>query len=106
MSVSSSDLVAAFLAKGGNVTKIAEGSRAIENEKDIYIAMREGKKAESDIKTQERADDARQLESEQLMQLACEARNQGHVVVGSEFGKVVVQTDVDDFQIFDGLNEF
>ena len=93
----STDLVAEFLAKGGTVSKIAEGTRAIENEKDIYRAMREGKKAQSDATTQVVKDEARQQESEQLMQSAFEARNQGHVVIGSEFGKVIVQTEVDGF---------
>ena len=43
-----SDLVAAFLARGGSITKVAEGARAIENPRDITRAMREGKLAVAD----------------------------------------------------------
>lgn len=41
-------LIAQFQARGGKVQVIAEGTRAIENDRDIYRAMREGKKAQAD----------------------------------------------------------
>lgn len=42
------DLIAAFNAKGGKVQTIAEGTRAIESDRTIYAAMREGKRAVAD----------------------------------------------------------
>ena len=42
------DYVAQFLANGGKVKQIASGTRAIESDKRIYAAMRNGTKAESD----------------------------------------------------------
>lgn len=39
---------AAFLAKGGKVTTVAAGERAIESDRTIYAAMREGKRAVAD----------------------------------------------------------
>jgi hypothetical protein len=42
------DMIAAFAAKGGQVAKVAEGARAIESDRTIYAAMREGKLAAAD----------------------------------------------------------
>jgi hypothetical protein len=39
---------AAFAAKGGAVEVIAQGTRAIESDKTIYAAMREGTRAVAD----------------------------------------------------------
>jgi hypothetical protein len=36
---------AEFAARGGKVTRVQEGERAIENDRTIYAAMREGKRA-------------------------------------------------------------
>lgn len=48
MTTSTEDLIAAFLAKGGKVTKVETGLRAIESDRTIYAAMREGKLACAD----------------------------------------------------------
>lgn len=39
---------AAFLAKGGKVTKVESGARAIESDRTIYRAMRNGTRAVAD----------------------------------------------------------
>ena len=39
---------AAFAAKGGQVTRVESGVRAIESDRTIYAAMREGKRAVAD----------------------------------------------------------
>lgn len=41
-------MMAAFEAKGGKVTKVEEGKRAIESDRTIYAAMREGVRATAD----------------------------------------------------------
>jgi hypothetical protein len=41
-------MVAAFAAKGGAVTRVESGVRAIESDRTIYAAMREGKRAAAD----------------------------------------------------------
>lgn len=41
-------LIAEFQARGGKVQVIAEGARAIENDRTIYKAMREGVRAKAD----------------------------------------------------------
>ena len=88
MSISSSDLVAAFLAKGGKVSKITEGTRAIEDEKAIYNAMRAGKRAQADDTVTER-------NSERLAENAMDASYYGHRVVGIENGEVVTRSDLE-----------
>ena len=59
------DYMAEFLAKGGKVTQVATGVRAIESDKAIYAAMRDGGKVaadseviarESEAKAERRAD--------------------------------------------------
>lgn len=39
---------AAFAAKGGQVTRVESGVRAIESDRKIYAAMRDGKRAVAD----------------------------------------------------------
>ena len=41
-------MTAAFTARGGKVETVATGKRAIESDRTIYAAMREGVKATSD----------------------------------------------------------
>jgi hypothetical protein len=41
-------MVAEFEARGGKVEKIAEGERAIESDRKIYKAIRDGKRAAGD----------------------------------------------------------
>jgi hypothetical protein len=41
-------LKAEFAARGGKATVIAQGARAIESDRTIYAAMREGKRAAAD----------------------------------------------------------
>ena len=53
------DLVAAFEAKGGKVTKVESGARAIESDRTIYAAMREGVKASADTTAESRETEAR-----------------------------------------------
>lgn len=46
--IDSAALIAQFQARGGTVTRVAEGVRAIENDGTIYKAMREGVRAQAD----------------------------------------------------------
>ena len=89
-----SSLVDQFLAKGGEVTNVREGTRAIESDKEIYAAMREGVKARPTGVVA--AENAQQV-SETLAEAAVEAAHLGHRVVGIEDGYIVVQDDVDSF---------
>jgi hypothetical protein len=41
-------LKAEFAARGGKATVVAQGTRAIESDRTIYAAMREGKRAVAD----------------------------------------------------------
>jgi hypothetical protein len=41
-------LKAEFAARGGKATVVAQGTRAIESDRTIYAAMREGKRAAAD----------------------------------------------------------
>jgi hypothetical protein len=50
---------AAFLAKGGAVTRVESGVRAIESDRTIYAAMREGKRAAADSVAMTRASESR-----------------------------------------------
>jgi len=47
-------LKAQFAARGGQVTKIESGLRAIESDRAIYAAMRDGKRAVADTVRQAR----------------------------------------------------
>jgi len=40
---------AEFAARGGKVTRVETGERAISNDRIIYAAMREGKRAAADV---------------------------------------------------------
>ena len=42
-------MVAAFEAKGGKVQKVSEGERAIESDRAIYAAMRNGGRVAADV---------------------------------------------------------
>lgn len=50
---------AAFAAKGGQVTRVESGKRAIESDRTIYAAMREGKRAAADSVRESRAMESR-----------------------------------------------
>jgi hypothetical protein len=50
---------AAFLAKGGAVTRVESGVRAIESDRTIYAAMREGKRAVADTVRESRESESR-----------------------------------------------
>ena len=52
-------LKAEFAARGGQVTRVATGERAIESDRKIYAAMREGKRAAGDAVEMARASEAR-----------------------------------------------
>jgi len=52
-------LKAEFAARGGKVTRVADGERAIESDRTIYRAMREGKRAVADAVEISRASEAR-----------------------------------------------
>ena len=56
--IDTAGLIAAFLAKGGNIQAVPEGTRAIASDRTIYAAMREGKLAAADSLVQGRADEA------------------------------------------------
>ena len=50
---------AAFAAKGGQVTRVDAGVRAIESDRTIYAAMREGKRAAADSVRESRKSESR-----------------------------------------------
>ena len=50
---------AAFAAKGGQVTRVDAGVRAIESDRTIYAAMRAGKRATADSVRESRASESR-----------------------------------------------
>jgi hypothetical protein len=50
---------AAFVAKGGAVTRVESGVRAIESDRTIYRAMREGKRASADAVAMTRKSESR-----------------------------------------------
>jgi hypothetical protein len=52
-------LKAEFAARGGKATVVAQGSRAIESDRTIYRAMREGKRAAADTVRESRASESR-----------------------------------------------
>jgi hypothetical protein len=51
-------LKAEFAARGGQVTRVAEGARAIESDRAIYRAMREGGRVAADAVEMARANEA------------------------------------------------
>jgi hypothetical protein len=53
------DMIAAFAAKGGKVQTIESGVRAIESDRTIYAAMREGKRAAADAIVADRRAESR-----------------------------------------------
>ena len=59
------DLVAAFAAKGGTVTKVDTGIRAIESDRTIYAAMREGKRVAGDTERAARLSEWRHEQAQQ-----------------------------------------
>lgn len=52
-------MTAAFAAKGGKVETVAQGARAIESDRTIYAAMREGKRASADAVRESRKSESR-----------------------------------------------
>lgn len=52
-------LKAEFAARGGKITRVEEGVRAIESDRKIYAAMREGKRAVADAVEIAHASEAR-----------------------------------------------
>jgi hypothetical protein len=52
-------LKAEFAARGGKATVVAQGARAIESDRTIYRAMREGKRAAADTVRESRASESR-----------------------------------------------
>lgn len=52
-------LKAEFAARGGRATVVAQGTRAIESDRTIYRAMREGKRATADAVRESRASESR-----------------------------------------------
>ncbi len=50
---------AEFAARGGKATVIESGKRAIESDRTIYAAMREGKRASADSVRESRASESR-----------------------------------------------
>lgn len=51
-------MTAAFAAKGGKVEVVTQGARAIESDRTIYAAMREGKRAVADSVAMTRASES------------------------------------------------
>lgn len=76
----SAALIAQFAAKGGTVQKIETGVRAIESDRTIYAAMREGTRATADVIAQARASEARYHAEHDA---AAEARYNGNYVTGT-----------------------
>jgi predicted RNA-binding protein with PUA domain len=52
-------LKAEFAARGGKATVVAQGTRAIESDRTIYRAMREGKRAVADTVRESRKSESR-----------------------------------------------
>lgn len=52
-------LKAEFAARGGKATQVAQGARAIESDRTIYAAMREGKRAAADAVKESRESESR-----------------------------------------------
>ena len=52
-------MTAAYAAKGGKVETVATGARAIESDRTIYAAMREGTRAVADSVAQTRRSESR-----------------------------------------------
>ena len=52
-------MTAAFAAKGGKVETVTQGARAIESDRTIYAAMREGKRAAADSVRESRQSESR-----------------------------------------------
>lgn len=52
-------LKAEFAARGGKATVVAQGTRAIESDRTIYRAMRDGKRAAADTVRESRASESR-----------------------------------------------
>jgi len=52
-------MTAAYAAKGGKIETITQGARAIESDRTIYAAMREGKRAQADSVRESRASESR-----------------------------------------------
>jgi predicted RNA-binding protein with PUA domain len=50
---------AQFAARGGKVAVVKSGVRAIESDRTIYAAMREGKRAQADAVRESRASESR-----------------------------------------------
>jgi hypothetical protein len=59
------DMIAAFAAKGGQVTKVETGIRAIESDRTIYAAMREGKRVAGDSERAARVSEWRHEQAQQ-----------------------------------------
>lgn len=86
--IDTASLIAQFAAKGGNVTIVPTGVRAIESDRTIYAAMRNGERA--------RADDL--VERDRLENLfleqadaAAEARLNGHRITGVHGNSVTIE---------------
>ena len=54
-----SAMTAAYTAKGGKIETVAQGARAIESDRTIYAAMREGKRATADSVRESRKSESR-----------------------------------------------
>lgn len=52
-------MTAAYAAKGGKIETVAQGARAIESDRTIYAAMREGKRATADSVRESRKSESR-----------------------------------------------
>jgi hypothetical protein len=59
------DMIAAFNAKGGKVQTVESGIRAIESDRTIYAAMREGKKVAGDSERATRLSEGRHEQAQQ-----------------------------------------
>lgn len=59
MAIDLEALKAEFAARGGKATVVAQGTRAIESDRTIYRAMREGKRAAADTVRESRASESR-----------------------------------------------
>jgi hypothetical protein len=81
-------MMAEFLAKGGQVTKVDAGVRAIESDRTIYNAIRNGAKAVADDVAMCRASEQRYHRQHDA---ATEARMNGHRVTGFDGDDVMIE---------------
>jgi len=82
------EMIAAFEAKGGKVTRVAEGERAIADPRRIYDAMKDGVRAASDEAEATRAaEDRAEVEGEAFRAAKYDGWNDGGALAYAQDAK-------------------